>query len=235
MAALAFPGHWRVRSVSALSTDAALIGQFYAERNREYPLQAACLSVGRAKENTLRIRDDRIAAYHVRIERAGSRHLLEVMAEDAPTTLNGTALRPGERRLLSAGDVIGLSGLHFRFTNRLRDNVPSRLRVVAGVHAGKIFRIAGHAARIGRSADSDIQFPDRSVSRSHCVIRKRASTWWIEDLGSTNGTMLRGAFLCAPAPLKHGDEVVTGLSRFVFLLESRPVWNVQLQPGPSCN
>lgn len=221
--------------MGALSSDAALIGQFYAERNREYPLQVACLSVGRAKENTLRIRDHRIAAYHIRIERAGSRHLMEVMAEDVPTTLNGTALRLGERRFLSGGDVIGLSGLHFRFTDGKRDHVLSRLRVVAGVHAGKLFRIAGHEARIGRSADSDIQFPDRSVSRSHCVIRERASTWWIEDLGSTNGTMLGRAFVRAPARLKHGDEVVTGLSRFVFLVENRPVWKVQLQPGPSCN
>ncbi len=224
-----------MRSVSASPSNAALIGQFYAERNREYPLQAACLSVGRARENTLRIRDHRIAAFHVRIERAGSRHLLEVMAENVPTTLNGTALRLGERRFLSGGDVIGLSGLHFRFTDGQRDDVLSRLCVVAGVHAGKTFRITGQAVRIGRSADSDIQFPDRSVSRSHCVIRQQASTWWIEDLGSTNGTLLRGAFLEAPARLKHGDEVVTGLSRFVFVLEDRPVWNVQLQPGLSCN
>jgi len=157
------------------------------------------------------------------------------MAENVPTTLNGTALRLGERRFLSGGDVIGLSDLHFRFTDGQRDDVLSRLCVVAGVHAGKIFRIAGHAARIGRAADSDIQFPDRSVSRSHCVIRQKVRNWWIEDLGSTNGTMLRGAFLDAPARLKHGDEVGTGFSRFVFVLESRPVWNVQLQPDLSCN
>ncbi len=221
--------------MSALSSDAALIGQFYAERNREYPLRAACLSVGRARENILRIRDHRVAEYHIRIERAGSRHVLEVMAEDVPTTLNGTSLRLGERRFLNPGDDIGLSGLHFRFTDRKRDDVLSRLWVVAGVHAGKIFRITGNEARLGRSFGSDIQFPDRSVSRSHCIIRERASTWWIEDLGSTNGTMLRGAFLGAPARLKHGDEVVTGLSRFVFLRERRLVWNVQLQSGLSCN
>jgi pSer/pThr/pTyr-binding forkhead associated (FHA) protein len=221
--------------VSALSSDAALIGQFYAERNREYPLQVACLSVGRAKENTLRIRDHRIAAYHIRIERAGSRHLMEVMAEDVPTTLNGTALRLGDRLLLSGDDVIGLSGLNFRFTDRKRDHVLSRLCVVAGVHAGKLFRITGPEARIGRSADSDIQFPDPSVSRSHCSIRKRDGTWWIEDLGSTNGTLLRGTFVCAPVRLKHGDEVVTGLSRFVFLVKDRPLWKGQLRLCPSCN
>lgn len=205
-----------------MASDAALIGQFYAERNREYPLLAAFLSVGRAEENTLRIRDHRIAAYHVRIERAGTRHVMEVVADDVPTTLNGVVLRHGERRWLNTGDVIGLSDLRFRFTERNGDEVSSRVCVVAGVHAGKVFRITGNEARIGRSADSDIQFPDRSVSRSHCVIREEASGWWIRDLGSTNGTLLRGAFLSEPARLEHGDEVVTGLSRFVFVVEGGP-------------
>jgi pSer/pThr/pTyr-binding forkhead associated (FHA) protein len=221
--------------VSATASDAALIGQFYAERNREYPLQAACLSVGRARENTLRIRDQRIAAYHLRIERSGRRHMVEVLAEDVPTTLNGTTLRARDRRVLRTGDVIGLSGLCFRFTDRRGDEVASRVRVVAGVHAGKMFRISGNRARVGRSAESDIQFPDRSVSRSQCLILQRASGWWIEDLGSTNGTMLRGAFLNEPARLAHGDEVVVGLSRFVFVLEGRPIRNTRLRPGMSCN
>ena len=221
--------------MSATASDAALIGQFYAERNREYPLMTACLSVGRARENTLRIRDQRIAAYHLRIERSGRRHVMKVMADDVPTTLNGTTLRAGDRRTLRTGDVIGLSGLCFQFTDRKCDAVMSRVRVVAGVHAGKIFRITGNEARIGRSPESDIQFPDRSVSRSHCLILQRASGWWIEDLGSTNGTMLCGAFLSEPARVKHGDEVVVGLSRFVFVLEGRPVWNIRLQPGMSCN
>jgi hypothetical protein len=160
---------------------------------------------------------------------------MEVMAGNVPTTLNGTVLRRGDRRPLATGDVIGLSGFRFRFTERKGEEVSSRVCVVAGVHAGKIFRITGSEARIGRSADSDIQFPDRSVSRNHCVIRERASGWWIQDLGSTNGTLLRGVFLNQPEPVEHGDEVVTGLSRFVFVLESRPVWNVRLQPGTSCN
>ncbi len=113
--------------MSALSSDAALIGQFYAERNREYPLQVGVMSVGRGSANALRIRDDRVAAYHIRIERAGSRHVMEVMAEDAPTTLNGARLRPGDRRTLSKGDVIGLSDLSFRFTDGNADAALSPL------------------------------------------------------------------------------------------------------------
>ncbi len=221
--------------MSALSSDAALIGQFYAERNREYPLQVGVMSVGRGSANALRIRDDRVAAYHIRIECAGSRHVLEVMAEDEPTTLNGARLQLGDRRTLSVGDVIGLSDLSFRFTDGNADAALSRLRVIRGVHAGKIFRIDSSEARVGRSTDNDVQFPDRSVSRHHCLIRADAGAWWIEDLGSTNGTLLRGAPVQAPMRLEHGDEVVTGLSRFVFLIGDRPAWSHQLQPGPSCN
>ena len=72
------------------------------------------MSVGRANANTLRIRDERVAAHHVRIEREDSRYVLEVTAGDVPTTLNGTKLEAGDRRELSDGDLIGLADVGLR-------------------------------------------------------------------------------------------------------------------------
>ena len=193
------------------------------------------MSVGRATANTLTIRDDRIAAQHVRIEREDSRFVLEVMAEDAPTTLNGTRLRAGERRRLEDGDVIGLADLQFRFIGDHRSGVLSRLWVVAGVHRGKTFRIAGPEVQIGRATDNDVQFPDRSVSRHHCRIRRNGEAWWIEDLESTNGTIIAGAPIRVPRRLQHGDEIVAGYSRFVFQEADRPLMDLYLEPSPPCN
>jgi len=193
------------------------------------------MSVGRAKANTLRIRDRRIAEHHIRIERDVSGYTLEVMTDDAPTALNGAVMQAGERRSLNDGDIIGLDDLEFLFTCDDRREVLSRLRVVGGVHAGKTFLIESSEALIGRATDSDVQFPDRSVSRHHCLIRRNEEAWWIEDLGSTNGTLLRGAPVEAPKRLEHGDEVVAGFSRFVFQEGDRPPMNLNLEPAPPCN
>jgi len=47
--------------------------------------------------------------------------------------------------------------------------------------------------RIGREADNDIVIKDESVSRHHAVLERDArSVWWLEDLGSHNGTRVGG-------------------------------------------
>jgi pSer/pThr/pTyr-binding forkhead associated (FHA) protein len=200
-----------------------------------YPLRSSVMSVGRANANTLRIRDSRVAAHHVRIERDDTGFVLEVTADDAPTTLNGSELVPGDRRTLTDGDLIGLADLVFRFTDNHGDGVLGRLWVVAGVHRGKVFRIDSTDYAIGRATDNDVQFPDRSVSRHHCRIHKNDQAWWIEDLESTNGTILHGAPLQAPVRLEHGDEIVTGFSRFVFQEGDRPLVSLRLEPALPCN
>lgn len=223
------------KALSATSQSAALIGQAYGERNREYPIRLPVMSVGRSDTNTLRIRDARIAAQHVRIYLEEDVYILEATPSGARTTLNGYVLEPGERCRLRDGDVVGLAELEFRFTYEDREPIRSRLWVVAGVHRGKTFRIAGADVRLGRATDNDVQFPDRSVSRHHCQIRREGEKWWIEDLGSTNGTFVSGLAVLRPKLLQHGDVVVAGLSRFVFQEGNRPLVNLKLEPLPPCN
>ncbi len=136
----------------------------------------------------------------------------------------------GDRRTLSDGDRIALADLVFRFIDDTRHLALSRLRVVAGVHRGKIFRIEEREALIGRATDNDVQFPDRTVSRHHCRIRQREQAWWIEDLGSTNGTLLRGAPVLAPQQLRDGDEIVAGFTRFVFLAADGAATDLNTEP-----
>jgi pSer/pThr/pTyr-binding forkhead associated (FHA) protein len=193
------------------------------------------MSVGRSNANVLRIRDARVAAQHVRICLDEDGYILEATPSGARTTLNGYDLEAGERRRLRDGDVIGLAELEFCFTCADREPIGNRLWVVAGVHRGKTFRIAGADVRLGRATDNDVQFPDRSVSRHHCRIRRDGENWWIEDLGSTNGTFVSGCAVLRPKVLRHGDVVVAGLSRFIFQEGDRPLVNLKLEPIPPCN
>lgn len=192
---------------------AALIGLFYAERNREYPIIGSILSVGRARDNSLRIDHPAVAERHLRIIHEDRDYVLEVLTEDAITAVNGES--PDGFQPLHHGDLICLGELEFRFVRGVPGPV-SRLHVLAGVHRGKVFRIEGVSARVGRAFDNDVQFPDRAVSRHHCRIRQEETAWWIEDLESTNGTLVNGVPLQRPVELHDGDEILAGYSRFVF-------------------
>jgi pSer/pThr/pTyr-binding forkhead associated (FHA) protein len=45
---------------------------------------------------------------------------------------------------------------------------------------------------LGRSRDADVQIEDPNVSRRHAEIVQEGSTFWLVDLGSTNGTEVDG-------------------------------------------
>ena len=63
---------------------------------------------------------------------------------------------------------------------------------------------------LGRDGDVAIWLESPTVSRHHALIRVSGPDATVEDLGSKNGTFLRGERLSAPAPLADGDEISVG-------------------------
>lgn len=59
------------------------------------------------------------------------------------------------------------------------------------VNGGAKFEVSGDVV-IGRSRECDVVISDLLVSRKHAVISRKNDGYWIEDLGSTNGTVLQG-------------------------------------------
>jgi len=72
---------------------------------------------------------------------------------------------------------------------------------------------------IGRSKDCDIQLADPNVSRRHAELRQEGASYWIVDLGSTNGIEVNGRRL-KRAKLEHGDRVTLGSTEIVFRRET---------------
>ncbi|HEX4669570.1 MAG TPA: FHA domain-containing protein [Solirubrobacterales bacterium] len=72
---------------------------------------------------------------------------------------------------------------------------------------------------IGRSKDADVRIEDRYASSIHARLFERGGRYFVEDMNSTNGTLLNGATLKGEAELIDGDTVQIGDT--VFRLEAQ--------------
>ena len=84
---------------------------------------------------------------------------------------------------------------------------------------GKRLVVGPAGVSLGRSRQCDVVLPDPNVSRQHAEIRPRGSGWVLTDLGSTNGSLLNGRRIDAPATVRPGDEIELGTSLITFELE----------------
>ena len=77
-----------------------------------------------------------------------------------------------------------------------------------------IFRLqAPMRVILGRSSSNDIAIRSEKASRQHARIWSAADAWFIEDLGSRNGTFLNGNRLSEPAELRNADKIeIAGFS-----------------------
>ena len=64
--------------------------------------------------------------------------------------------------------------------------------VLCGPDAGRSFYVSGSRINVGRALENDVVLKDISVSRKHCVICREDDNWFVQDLGSDNGTYVDG-------------------------------------------
>jgi hypothetical protein len=90
-------------------------------------------------------------------------------------------------------------------------NVPRELAVVSPEQGkGQAFPL-GEEISIGRATGCAVALPtDTFVSQVHARVFRREDEYWVEDLGSTNGTLVNGRKLTGPAPLRKGDRLQVG-------------------------
>lgn len=67
---------------------------------------------------------------------------------------------------------------------------------------------------LGRSSRSTIVLDNGYVSTEHALITRRGDQWLLEDMGSSNGTLLNGEMLGDTAVISVGDVIAIGETQF---------------------
>ncbi|MGH2605737.1 MAG: FHA domain-containing protein, partial [Anaerolineales bacterium] len=85
----------------------------------------------------------------------------------------------------------------------------AHLVVEEGEETGKGFRLS-LTNLIGRAADNTIRLKDTTVSSYHVRLSYQGGQWWLEDLGSRNGTGLNEIAVEEPMVVMFGDRIRLG-------------------------
>ncbi|WP_028847394.1 MULTISPECIES: FHA domain-containing protein [Thermocrispum] len=124
-------------------------------------------------------------------------------------------------------DLYAASGLRVELPGR-RDKQAKRpiggrktarqLVVTHGALAGTRIALDGRPILIGRADDSTLVLDDDYASTRHARLSLRGTDWYVEDLGSTNGTYLDRAKVTAPLRVPLGVPIRIGKT----VIELRP-------------
>jgi FHA domain len=130
------------------------------------------------------------------------------------------ASQPGAHPEFAAGGRVS-AGLSFSAL-RTAAKPHARLVIEKGRSTGKQFMLSDVEAQIGRwdadggifpDIDLDTDDPEAKVSRRHARITLSNGQYFLEDLGSTNGTFINRGKRLAPGQrqaLCDGDEIIVG-------------------------
>ncbi|HEX6185705.1 MAG TPA: FHA domain-containing protein [Pyrinomonadaceae bacterium] len=170
---------------------------------------------------------------------AGRRHVTEESAAAEPEPLTADSgparrapaeLRPAVKPHAFAASAAGRVRGHDDSAPR-RDPAAAphaKLVIHRGRSVGKEFPMCEDESHIGRwdadggifpDVDLDSDDPEAKVSRRHARITRRGGVYYIEDLGSTNGTFVNRGRRLLPGdrqPLRDGDEVIVGKTFLKF-------------------
>jgi pSer/pThr/pTyr-binding forkhead associated (FHA) protein len=93
---------------------------------------------------------------------------------------------------------------------RPRRGAPTAVAIVEGANRGETVSLEQAPLLIGRGNDAAIRLDDDYVSTRHARIASSGDQWYVEDLGSTNGTYVGSSRISQATAIQLGTQVRIG-------------------------
>ena len=98
--------------------------------------------------------------------------------------------------------------------------IPIRLSFQVG-DENKELRLAKREIILGRDPGCECLLNDKTVSTRHASLSFHHQQWWLEDLGSTNGTLLNQEPISSAMVVTSGDQVTCGKISIAIFIENQ--------------
>jgi serine phosphatase RsbU (regulator of sigma subunit) len=82
------------------------------------------------------------------------------------------------------------------------------LKILQGGEVGKVYDLDGERWVMGRSPECDLVLDVAAVSRRHVILTKENGQFFVQDLGSRNGTYINNQRVIDRGPLRNGDRML---------------------------
>ncbi len=99
------------------------------------------------------------------------------------------------------------------------------LKIIQGGDVGRVYDLVGDHWVLGRSPECELVIDVAAVSRRHVILTKVDGKFFVQDLGSRNGTYINSQRVIDRGQLKHGDHMLICDILFEFFETAE-------QPGP---
>ena len=136
--------------------------------------------------------------------------------------MNGSRRKSGRRKLrrkaqaqpaaMGAGEYAYQEPVAAPLVPSAPPSAPHELIVSSGNQAGMIVALGSAPVTIGRAASNVLVIDDDFASGTHARIFPEAGQWYVEDLGSTNGTFIGDQRIHSAVPLSLNIPVTVGHS-----------------------
>ena len=83
-----------------------------------------------------------------------------------------------------------------------------RITIVKGADGEQVSEFHEQAIVLGR--EGTLKLTDRTASKRHARLRRDGTNWYVEDMGSRNGTFINNTRVVEPRPVKDGDRLKIG-------------------------
>lgn len=116
----------------------------------------------------------------------------------------------------------------------VEDDYKHQYALLVDPQTGQEFNLCRFATSVGRAVSCDVVLSDKSISRQHAIIYCVKGKFFVEDIGSTNGTSINKSPITTRVPLNSGDELRVGLTPLLFLqIPDRNSTNIYIDESPT--